>query len=74
VVWAAALQREAGAAYTLSGARQLGQASRLGSLEIGKRADFLVLDDSPFEVDINELHAVVPRAVVVGGVVESGSL
>jgi hypothetical protein len=61
-------------AYTLGGARQLGQASRLGSLEVGKRADFLILDDNPFEVDINQLHKVVPRAVVVGGAVESGSL
>jgi hypothetical protein len=61
-------------AYTLSGARQLGQASRLGSLEVGKRADFLILDDNPFEVDINQLHDLVPRVVVVGGVVESGSL
>jgi predicted amidohydrolase YtcJ len=61
-------------AYTLSGARQLGQANRLGSLEAGKRADFLVLDRSPFEVPINELHKVVPRAVVVGGAMEKGSL
>jgi predicted amidohydrolase YtcJ len=61
-------------AYTLSGARQLGQESRLGSLEAGKRSDFVVLDDDPFEVDINRLHELVPRAVVVGGVVESGAL
>jgi predicted amidohydrolase YtcJ len=61
-------------AYTLSGARQLGRASRLGSLEAGKRADFIVLDRSPFEVPIHELYELVPRSVVVGGVVESGSL
>ncbi|MDE0887132.1 MAG: amidohydrolase [Myxococcota bacterium] len=61
-------------AYTLSGARQLGQESRLGSLEAGKRSDFVVLADDPFEVDINRLHELVPRAVVVGGVVESGAL
>ncbi len=61
-------------AYTLSGARQLGQESCLGSLEVGKRSDFVVLADDPFEVDINQLHELVPRAVVVGGVVESGAL
>lgn len=61
-------------AYTLSGARQLGHASRLGSLEVGKRSDFVVLADDPFDVDINRLHELVPRAVVVGGVVESGAL
>ena len=41
---------------------------------LSKRADFLVLDRSPFEVPIHELHELVPRSVVVGGVVESGSL
>ena len=61
-------------AYTLNAARQLGRAHRLGSLEAEKRADFIVLDRSPFEIPIYELHKVVPRAVVVGGVVESGSL
>jgi predicted amidohydrolase YtcJ len=60
-------------AYSLSGARQLGRADSLGSLEAGKRADFLVLDRSPFETPIDDLHKVVPRAVVIGGVVESGS-
>ena len=61
-------------AYTLSGARQLGQESRLGSLEVGKRADFVVLAEDPFEVDINRLHELVPGVVVIGGVVESGAL
>jgi predicted amidohydrolase YtcJ len=61
-------------AYTLNAARQLGRAHRLGSLEAEKRADFIVLDRSPFEIPIDELHKVVPRAVIVGGVVESGSL
>ncbi len=36
------------AALTLSGARQLGLADRVGSLEIGKDADFVVLDGPPF--------------------------
>jgi translation elongation factor EF-Tu-like GTPase len=33
-----------------------------------------VLDDSPLEIPINELHEIVPRAVVVGGFVENGAL
>ncbi len=60
-------------AYTLNAARQLAVANQLGSLEAGKRADFVVLDHSPFEVAIENLHDLLPRAVVVGGVVASGS-
>jgi predicted amidohydrolase YtcJ len=46
----------------------------LGSVEAGKRSDFVVLADDSFEVDINGLHELVPRAVVVAGVGESGAL
>ena len=38
------------AALTLSGARQLGLDRRVGSLEVGKDADFVVLNGPPFSV------------------------
>lgn len=37
--------------YTLNGAKQLGQENWLGSLQAGKAADFIVLDNNPTTVD-----------------------
>ena len=62
------------AGYTLNGARQLGREHELGSLAAGKKADFVILNDNPFEIDIHSLHQMAPRAVVLGGAVVSGSL
>ena len=53
--------------YTVNGAKQLGLADSLGSLEIGKRADFMVLTRNPFEVADTELHTLKPVLVVVDG-------
>jgi predicted amidohydrolase YtcJ len=38
-------------AVTIEAARQLGQGDRLGSLEKGKEADFVILESDPYQVD-----------------------
>lgn len=66
--------QEALAAYTLNGARQLGIEEQLGTLSAGMKADFVVLDQNPLEMDINQLHTITPRATLLDGLVVSGEL
>jgi hypothetical protein len=46
----------------------------LGSIEVGKRADLVVLDRNLFEVDRYEIHEVRPVAVVMDGQFVHGAL
>lgn len=62
------------AAYTINAADQMGLKNQVGSLEVGKKADFIVLSTNPFDVDTYQLHALKPDATVVDGLVVSGSL
>lgn len=62
------------AAYTVNGARQLGYAKQLGVLAGGAKADFIVLDQNPFEIDIHLLHRITPRATVLDGTLVAGDL
>ncbi|BFM15659.1 amidohydrolase [Maricurvus nonylphenolicus] len=62
------------AAYTTNGAQQLGFGNELGSLSAGMKADFVVLPHSPFDMDINQLHQITPKATVLDGVLVSGTL
>lgn len=55
-------------AITLGAAYQLKLDHLVGSIEIGKFADFAVLADDPFEVDVLELRNVPVWGTVVGGV------
>lgn len=45
-------------AYTINAAYQLHQEKYLGSLEIGKYADLIVLDQSPFEISPKNIHSI----------------
>ena len=54
--------------YTLAGAKQLTMADKLGSLEAGKIADFVVLDKDIFNTDKNELAKINPVLVYKEGV------
>ncbi|MBL3698723.1 amidohydrolase [Leucobacter luti] len=53
--------------HTISAARALGREDELGSIEVGKRADFAVLDRDPFNTPIPELAAVTVASTWVGG-------
>lgn len=58
---------EALRAYTMGGAWQDFMETRKGSLEVGKLADFCVLDQDILTVDPDAIHAIENVATVVGG-------
>jgi predicted amidohydrolase YtcJ len=60
--------------YTRHGAYQLAQSEELGSIEVGKFADLVVLDQNLFEVNRYEIHKIRPVAVVMEGEIVFGSL
>jgi predicted amidohydrolase YtcJ len=60
--------------YTLNGAIQLRLAEQTGSIEVGKSADLVVLDDDLFEMPADKIRNVEPVAVLFEGRVVRGSL
>jgi predicted amidohydrolase YtcJ len=60
--------------YTLNGAAQLGLESELGSIEVGKIADLVVLDRNLFEVLPDQIKSARPTAILMEGRLTSGSL
>ncbi len=60
--------------YTLNGAYQLRMDDRLGSIEVGKLADLVVLDRNLFEVGRYEIRKVKPVAVMMEGRIIYGEL
>ncbi len=60
--------------YTINGARQLGLDSILGSIEVEKSADLVVLDKNLFEVSADQIAMVKPMAVMMEGKIVHGSL
>jgi len=53
--------------YTRGGAYQVGAEDEIGTLEVGKKADFIVLDANVFEVDPHAIHEIKPTAVIMNG-------
>jgi predicted amidohydrolase YtcJ len=60
--------------YTINGAYQLRMEDRIGSIEVGKSADLVVLPENLFEMDKQNLHALKPDTVIMEGVLIQGSL
>jgi predicted amidohydrolase YtcJ len=60
--------------YTLNAAYQLRMEDRIGSIEVGKLADFVVLPENLFEVDPYSIHTIKPEAVVMEGQAIQGIL
>ena len=60
--------------YTLNGAAQLGMANDLGSIEVGKVADLVVLDRNLFETLPSRIRSAKPTAVLMEGKLVSGTL
>lgn len=54
-------------AITIDAAHILNRDDRLGSIEVGKYADFTVLDDDPYEVDPTELNQIGVHDTVLEG-------
>jgi predicted amidohydrolase YtcJ len=53
---------EAVAAYTIGGAKMLGIEDEVGTIEVGKKADLILLDQNLFEIDPDEI----PKTKVLG--------
>ena len=60
--------------YTANGAWALRMEDRVGSIEVGKQADLVVLGASPFEVRPHEIHAIPVVRTMLGGRFTHGAL
>jgi len=60
--------------YTINGAHQFRLENDIGSIEVGKIADLVVLDDNLFDMDRYEIWKIKPSAVIMEGKLIQGSL
>ena len=60
--------------YTKAGAYQLRAENDLGTIEVGKLADLVVLNSNFFELDRTKIHTTAPTAVMLAGELVQGSL
>jgi len=60
--------------YTINGAYQLGRSHELGSIEVGKQADLVILNQNLFEVNRYDVHKTKPVAVIMDGELVHGEL
>lgn len=60
--------------YTINPAYSLRLDDEIGSIDEGKCADMVILDNNLFEMDPYEIHNVMPEAVIVNGQTVKGSI
>jgi len=60
--------------YTIDGARQLRIDGHAGSIEVGKAANLIVLDQDLFSIAADRIRELRPATVLFEGNVVSGSL
>ncbi len=60
--------------FTVDGAYPFRMEDRIGSLEVGKLADLVVLDEDLFTIDPKDIPDVHPSAVMMEGVLVHGDL
>lgn len=53
--------------YTINAAKQLRLDDKIGSLEVGKEASYLVFEKSLFDVDVYQIHNQLPKDVYIRG-------
>lgn len=60
--------------YTINGAYQLRTEDEIGSIELGKAADFVVLEGDMMDVEPYMLHKVKQNTVVLQGQLVQGDI
>ena len=58
------------AAHTINAATSLGREQDLGSIAVGKRADFVVLAKDPLATPVDEISSIGVLQTWIGGVLE----
>jgi len=53
--------------YTINGAYQMGLDDKIGSLEVGKLADMVILDQDLFELELKDVAEVEVNGTIIGG-------
>jgi predicted amidohydrolase YtcJ len=53
--------------FTINAARRMRREDRLGSLEAGKQADFIVIDRDPFAIPVTQLHSIRVQRTYIRG-------
>ncbi len=55
------------AGYTINGAAAIHREDKVGSIEVGKLADFAILDRDPFTASVDELTSITVTETIIGG-------
>jgi predicted amidohydrolase YtcJ len=53
--------------FTINAATRLGLDKELGTIEAGKRADFIVIDKNPFRIPATEIHTIAVQKTYIDG-------